>query len=227
MVVTLTGILQDGSIPAVGIAPLAPYQQQLAIPQAEDSTINLVVKGVNGAPINVSAGQLVFTARPNYIDPNNYFISTPGILDNGASGLAHFTVTGSNTLAGAIGHNWHDIAWKDGAGLWRQIVPASDLYILPPIGLPTNPTFPAPTNPTGLGYVNEGYQAFTAIGPNAITVAMQTAQSTPTGYRVYLAPTVTDDAGFIDFYYKCVDATHFTIVASQPFNGGFSWGTRN
>jgi hypothetical protein len=75
----------------------------------------------------------------------------------------------------------------------------------------------------GAGFTYTGFQAFTSIGPNAITVTLP-APMAGSPYNVILCPRIDDDAQFINYYYKVLNAMQFTIILSTPINGGVTWG---
>jgi hypothetical protein len=101
--------------------------------------------------------------------------------------------------------------------------PSLSQILIPPNFVPV-PGPPGAMGVPGPSFTNSGFVAFSSSGSNSATVALDVPQAS-SNYRVWLSPRVDDDAGFIAFYYKIVDVSHFLVVASSPFNGGFTWGT--
>lgn len=125
MLIGITGVLRDGTLPAGTIPQRVPFPQLLEVPRGEDVTIKLTVIGQDGQPIDITAGVIKFGLRRYRGDEVPLFTVT-ATLTGPTVGLADIVVPSANTLvlSERFAYLW-DIQWTDGGNLRQQLVPVS------------------------------------------------------------------------------------------------------
>lgn len=125
MIVALTGVLVDASVPAGGEQE-EPYRQDLEVPRGEDVEIQLSVIDQAGAPADLSGlDSIKLVLRKFPPDDEATFIAEAEEVD-AAAGTFTIAVTSAQTID-LIEHFAYafDVELIDGVGLRWQLLPVS------------------------------------------------------------------------------------------------------
>jgi hypothetical protein len=126
MVTALTGVLVDGTV-----GTNAPTAQPLTFEQGEACTLDVTVINTAGSAADLTGGQLVLTARIASSVPA--VLSLTATIDNAVAGMAHFSLPSSATSGVAPYPYRYDVAFIDGSGSIRHVLPVSILNITPSV----------------------------------------------------------------------------------------------
>lgn len=207
MILTLSGVLVDATVPAAaGVAQLEPEQQDLAVPAGDDVIVRVKVKRQDGA-----AGSLAGTAvlaLKKYEHDAAAAIARAGVFT--AADTIEFTFTGAELAALSFDHGYaFDVVYTDGGGKRWQVVPKSEWLALPVIGTASLvPTLPNPF-PSGIvmtaanvGVVDAaGYFAAGTVEAALAEIGHRIALWDPTLMRYFFVDNETGDdsrVGYID-----------------------------
>jgi hypothetical protein len=123
MVITLVGLLDDGTPHADGQSPLNP-RTAITIPRGGDVTIRLTVKTPQGEDVSLaSPATLVLTVKKHAQD-SKIFTKTPTIVN----GAAEFSITPADMKQQDPGYFVYDI-WRTSGGKTDEVMPMSPLYL--------------------------------------------------------------------------------------------------
>lgn len=129
MIVAVTGVLADGSLPAGTIEPKRPTIQPLTVPRAEDVVIKLSVLKADHTAYDITGLTIKLGIRQWKDDASPIAVKTAA-LTTPASGLADIAVPSVDTAPLAENFDFlYDIVLVDAAGARWQLVPASAFRI--------------------------------------------------------------------------------------------------
>jgi hypothetical protein len=127
-VLSLQGVLLNGTAPAAGVQPLAPAQQTIHWPSGEDGTVKLAVVDPTGAVVNVAGGSFKLGLRHRFSDTAPV-LSRAGTITDAPNGKVSFALAAADTSALDVDTYRYDVWYTDSGGKRWQVVPASDFVI--------------------------------------------------------------------------------------------------
>lgn len=126
MIVDVTGVMADGSVPDAEIAPLAPYRQDLAIPRGEDCVVRMAVFTAKREAADLGTPQSLRLGLRQFSDDTDPIFAVDGESEDFESGIVTFTIPGASTLDLAeLVRYVYDVQFVDEDGARWQLVPPS------------------------------------------------------------------------------------------------------
>ncbi len=92
-------VLSVNAVKLDGTGTTLPVSQPLSFPAATSVTLNVIVKGQNGAAINLAGAAVVLTIWSSLGGVPKLLLSVQATIDNAAGGLCHFDLADVTTLA--------------------------------------------------------------------------------------------------------------------------------
>src|SRR5215216_3847179 len=136
MILSLTGIVRDASVPAESLPAQIPFVQPISLPRGEDLTIKLKVLRESGAAQNLTGWTVKLGLRKFRRDADDIFAKTATITD-AANGLADIVVVSTDTIGlDEFFAYLFDVQGTDGATKRWQLVPSSAFKIAPIVNRP-------------------------------------------------------------------------------------------
>lgn len=129
MILSLTGVLADASIPAGTIAPAEPTPRTINWPQGESGTIRVSVIRANHVPANITGGTLILGVRRHYHDDTIELSRQADLISSGSTGIGEFPIVIDDTRDLEIDTHRYDVHLIDSTGARWQVIPASDFNI--------------------------------------------------------------------------------------------------
>jgi hypothetical protein len=138
MIVTLSGVMVDGTVPLSGTDPSVPMVQNISWPEAEDGVIKVIVVNSAGAPVDISTGDEILLTVRRRISDAAPLVEIEGDLDaeDAEDGVATFTLEPTDTQDAPLATYVYDVQFVDQEGLRWQVVPASAFRITAIVGRP-------------------------------------------------------------------------------------------
>lgn len=152
MILELTGVRRDATVPAGTIPQKVPVRQDIVWPRGEDGTLQIACFDQDGTAVDLTGGALVFGMREFPYDLAA-LISRQATVAAPLSGLATVDIVRADTISlnDETVYFW-DLQFTDASGKRWQFIPESAFQIASIYAQPGDAvTIPASSTPLALG----------------------------------------------------------------------------
>lgn len=126
MVLTLLGVLDDGSEPPGTLPPLEPHRQDVEVPRGEDVLIHLQVLARDGSAANLTGVLAMALILRRYRDDATPAAVKAATAVDLAAGLMDIAVDSADTVALFEQTTcFFDVVYQDSEGAHWQLLPVS------------------------------------------------------------------------------------------------------
>ena len=139
MIVPIRCVVDDGTVPPPGAVAAVPEAQRIEIPRADHAVFKLEFVSRSGAAYDLTGGSVAvaFTVGRAIGDRTFLFTRPAAIGSPATAGKAEVGLVPADTLSLVENQTYtYDVQLVDAAGRRWQVVPLSQLHILPIIGQP-------------------------------------------------------------------------------------------